>query len=301
MQKNRILKIILASLIPPLLLLGVMLFGGLNLGVDYSSSNVVSFKLSEEKEVEEVGSKLKELKNFDRIVAFDDNKYQVYFQNVSLEELNNLENDYSERIGSISEYQVFVYNPTTLILIGGRILYALYAITIIYLVLLAYLLKGRGISKMNLIWLLVGDLVLLALLILATIGIINAVGFLGLNINAQIVNYALTVFVYSILLNLIINRNLSLNTTSKLSDEWINSVNSLKSTEIKYYLLIGSTLVAFLAIKVDLLLLCSALAFIILYSMLIHIFLKPILIEWLLTGGKNFKLISKNKRLSKEW
>ena len=120
---------------------------------------------------------------------------------------------------------------------------------------------------MNLIWLLVGDLVLLALLILTTVGIINAIGFLGLNINAQIVNYALTIFVYSILLNLIINRDLSLNTSSKLSDEWINSVNSLKSTEIKYYLLIGSTLVAFLAIKVDLLLLCIALAFVILYSM----------------------------------
>ena len=301
MQKNRTIKIILASLIPPLLLLGVILFGGINLGVDYSSSNVVSFKLSEEKDVEEVSSKLKGLKNFDRIIAFDDNKYQVYYQNVSLGDLNNLEKDYSELFSSINEYQVFVYNPTTLILIGGRILYALYAITIIYLVLLAYLLKGRGLSKVNLIWLLVGDLVLLALLILTTVGIINAIGFLGLNINAQIVNYALTIFVYSILLNLIINRDLSLNTSSKLSDEWINSVNSLKSTEIKYYLLIGSTLVAFLAIKVDLLLLCIALAFVILYSMLIHIFLKPILIDWLLTGGKNFKLISKNKRLSKEW
>jgi hypothetical protein len=81
----------------------------------------------------------------------------------------------------------------------------------------------------------------------------------------------------------------------------IEAINSLKLSEIKYYLILGATLIAFLAIRLDLLLLIIALVFVVLYSMLIHIFLKPILIDWLLTGGKNFKLISKNKQLSKEW
>lgn len=301
MQKNRTLTIILASLIPLVVLLGLLLFGGLNLGVDYTSSNVVSFKLTGEKEVDEVRSRIKELGNFDRIDAFADGKYQVYYQNVSLEELSELEDEYTEKLGEISEYQVLVYNPTTLILIGGRILYGLYAITIIYLIFLAYLLKGSGISRVDLIWLLVGDVLLFAMLVLTTVGIVNAIGFLGLNINAQTVNYAFTIFLYSLFPNIIISRNLKLSISSILSNEWIDAINSLKMGEIKYYLVIGATLIAFLAIRVDLLLLIIALAFVLLYSMLLHIFLKPILIDWLLTGGKNFKLISKNKRLSKEW
>ncbi|HRN85925.1 MAG TPA: hypothetical protein PK863_01215 [Candidatus Dojkabacteria bacterium] len=301
MQKNRILTIVLASLIPLLALLGLLLFGGLNLGVDYASSNVVSFKLTEEKNVDEVSSKIKELSNFDRIDAFSDGKYQVYYQNVSLEELSELEDDYTEKLGDISEFQVLVYNPTTLILIGGRILYGLYALTIIYLIFLAYLLKGSGISRVNLIRLLVGDVLLFAMLVLTTIGIVNSIGFLGLNINAQTVNYSLTIFLYALFLNIIISRNLKLSITSKLSNEWIDAINSLKMGEIKYYVVIGATLIAFLAIRVDLLLLIIALAFVLLYSMLLHIFLKPILMDWLITGGKNFKLISKNKRLSKEW
>jgi len=300
-QKNRILTIVLASLIPLLALLGLLLFGGLNLGVDYASSNVVSFKLTEEKNVDEVSSKIKELSNFDRIDAFSDGKYQVYYQNVSLEELSELEDDYTEKLGDISEFQVLVYNPTTLILIGGRILYGLYALTIIYLIFLAYLLKGSGISRVNLIRLLVGDVLLFAMLVLTTIGIVNSIGFLGLNINAQTVNYSLTIFLYALFLNIIISRNLKLSITSKLSNEWIDAINSLKMGEIKYYVVIGATLIAFLAIRVDLLLLIIALAFVLLYSMLLHIFLKPILMDWLITGGKNFKLISKNKRLSKEW
>lgn len=301
MQKNRTLTIVLASLVPLLALLGLLLFGGLNLGVDYASSNVVSFKLTEEKNVDEVSSKIKELSNFDRIDAFSDGKYQVYYQNVSLEELSELEDDYTEKLGDISEFQVLVYNPTTLILIGGRILYGLYALTIIYLIFLAYLLKGSGISRVNLIWLLVGDVLLFAMLVLTTIGIVNSIGFLGLNINAQTVNYALTIFLYALFLNIIISRNLKLSITSKLSNEWIDAINSLKMGEIKYYVVIGATLISFLAIRIDLLLLIIALAFVLLYSMLLHIFLKPILIDWLITGGKNFKLISKNKRLSKEW
>jgi hypothetical protein len=301
LQKNRPLKIILASLIPLLVLLGVLLFGGLNLGVDYSSSNVVTFKLAEEKEIEEVRARIKELRTFDRIDAFEDGKYQIYYQNVSLEELSELEDDYTEKLGEVTEFQVLVYNPTTLILIGGRILYASYAVTIIYLVLLAYVLRGSGIPRASLIWLLVGDLILFAMLILSTVGIINLIGFLGLSINAQIVNYALTFFVFSLFLNIIITRNLKLSTSSKLATEWIEAINSLKLSEIKYYLILGATLIAFLAIRLDLLLLIIALVFVVLYSMLIHIFLKPILIDWLLTGGKNFKLISKNKQLSKEW
>lgn len=301
MQKNRTLTIVLASLVPLLALLGLLLFGGLNLGVDYASSNVVSFKLTEEKNVDEVSSKIKELSNFDRIDAFSDGKYQVYYQNVSLEELSELEDDYTEKLGDISEFQVLVYNPTTLILIGGRILYGLYALTIIYLIFLAYLLKGSGISRVNLFWLLVGDVLLFAMLVLTTIGIVNSIGFLGLNINAQTVNYALTIFLYALFLNIIISRNLKLSITSKLSNEWIDAINSLKMGEIKYYVVIGATLISFLAIRIDLLLLIIALAFVLLYSMLLHIFLKPILIDWLITGGKNFKLISKNKRLSKEW
>ncbi len=301
MQKNRTLTIVLASLVPLLALLGLLLFGGLYLGVDYASSNVVSFKLTEVKNVDEVSSKIKELSDFDRIDAFSDGKYQVYYQNVSLEELSELEDDYTEKLGDISEFQVLVYNPTTLILIGGRILYGLYALTIIYLIFLAYLLKGSGISRVNLIWLLVGDVLLFAMLVLTTIGIVNSIGFLGLNINAQTVNYALTIFIYALFLNIIISRNLKLSVTSKLSNEWIDAINSLKMGEIKYYVVIGATLIAFLAIRVDLLLLIIALAFVLLYSMLLHIFLKPILMDWLITGGKNFKLISKNKRLSKEW
>jgi len=300
-QKNRTLTIVLASLVPLLALLGLLLFGGLYLGVDYASSNVVSFKLTEVKNVDEVSSKIKELSDFDRIDAFSDGKYQVYYQNVSLEELSELEDDYTEKLGDISEFQVLVYNPTTLILIGGRILYGLYALTIIYLIFLAYLLKGSGISRVNLIWLLVGDVLLFAMLVLTTIGIVNSIGFLGLNINAQTVNYALTIFIYALFLNIIISRNLKLSVTSKLSNEWIDAINSLKMGEIKYYVVIGATLIAFLAIRVDLLLLIIALAFVLLYSMLLHIFLKPILMDWLITGGKNFKLISKNKRLSKEW
>lgn len=301
MQKNRPLKIILSSLIPLLVLLGLLLFGGLNIGVDYASSNVVSFRLDEVKDVNDIRTKIKEIRNFDRIDAFEDGKYQVYYQNVSLSELSELEDNYKEKLGEVTEYQVFIYNPTTLILIGGRILYALYAITIIYLVLVAYILRGSGISRASLIWLLVGDLILLAMLILATVGIVNVIGFLGLNINSQIVNYALTIFVYSLFLNIFISRNTKMSINSKLSDEWIDAINSLKMGEIKYYILIGATLIAFLAIRVDLLLLIIALAFVLLYSMLLHIFLKPILIDWLITGGKNFKLISKNKRLSKEW
>lgn len=301
MQKNRPLKIILSSLIPLLVLLGLLLFGGLNIGVDYASSNVVSFRLDEVKDVNDIRTKIKKIRNFDRIDAFEDGKYQVYYQNVSLSELSELEDNYKEKLGEVTEYQVFIYNPTTLILIGGRILYALYAITIIYLVLVAYILRGSGISRASLIWLLVGDLILLAMLILATVGIVNVIGFLGLNINSQIVNYALTIFVYSLFLNIFISRNTKMSINSKLSDEWIDAINSLKMGEIKYYILIGATLIAFLAIRVDLLLLIIALAFVLLYSMLLHIFLKPILIDWLITGGKNFKLISKNKRLSKEW
>lgn len=301
MLKNKSLKIILASLIPPVLLIGALLFMGLNLGVDYSSSNVVSFKLTQEKDVNEVTSKLRELHSFDRIDAYEDGKFQVYYQNVSLEKLNEFKTQYSEKLGEVVEYQVYVYNPTTLILIGGRILYGLYSVIIIYLVLLAYLLKGSGISRESLIWLLVNDLLLFAMLILTTVGIINAMGFLNLNINSQIVSYAMTIFLYSIFLNLIITRSMNIKSSSKLSDEWIDTLNSMKTSEIKIYLTIGATLVAFLAIKTDLLLLVISLSFVLLYSMLLHIFLKPILIDWLLTGGKNFKLVSTNKRLSKEW
>ena len=301
MLKNKSLKIILASLIPPVLLIGALLFAGLNLGVDYSSSNVVSFKLTQEKDINEVTSKLRELHSFDRIDSYEDGKLQVYYQNVSLEKLNEFKTQYSEKLGEVVEYQVYVYNPTTLILIGGRILYGLYSVIIIYLVLLAYLLKGSGISRERLIWLLVNDLLLFAMLILTTVGIINAIGFLNLNINSQIVSYAMTIFLYSIFLNLIITRSMNIKSSSKLSDEWIDTLNSMKTSEIKIYLIIGATLVAFLAIKTDLLLLVISLSFVLLYSMLLHIFLKPILIDWLLTGGKNFKLISSNKRLSKEW
>lgn len=301
MQKNNSLKIILASLIPLLILVGAVLFMGLNLGVDYATSNVISFQYSGDKSIDAIRENITELKRYDRIDTFADGKYQVYYQNVSLEELEALEDDIADNVGSISDFQVFVYNPTTLILIGGRIMYGLYAAVLIYLIYLAYILKGSGITRANLIWLLVGDLLLFGILIITTAGLINSLGYLGLNINSQIVSFGLTIFLYSILLNVLISRNFTIKSNSKLSIEWVDAVNSSKFGEIRNYLILGSTLVAYLALRMDYLLLVLVLAFTLLYSLLLHVFLKPLLIDWLINGGKNLKLISKNKRLSKEW
>lgn len=301
MQKNNSLKIILASLIPLLILVGAVLFMGLNLGVDYATSNVISFQYSGDKSIDAIRENITELKRYDRIDTFADGKYQVYYQNVSLEELEALEDDIADNVGSISDFQVFVYNPTTLILIGGRIMYGLYAAVLIYLIYLAYILKGSGITRANLIWLLVGDLLLFGMLIITTAGLINSLGYLGLNINSQIVSFGLTIFLYSILLNVLISRNFTIKSNSKLSIEWVDAVNSSKFGEIRNYLILGSTLVAYLALRMDYLLLVLVLAFTLLYSLLLHVFLKPLLIDWLINGGKNLKLISKNKRLSKEW
>jgi len=294
-------KIVIIWLLPIVLLVGFLIYSGLNLGVDYSSANVIAFKLSEERPAQEVKEELRNIRDFSRIDVLEGNIFYIYYQNVSLEELSAMKEELTTSFGELAEFQVFVYNPATLISIVDRIIYALYATMIIYLALIAYQLKNSGIIREKLIWFLLSEFLIAGSFVFVLLGILNVLSLFNIQITATLISYTLMILVFGLLLNLFLTRDLLFKSASKLVPE-VEDVNDKFSDKyLKYYLPLGLLLLALLLVDTDFPILIVLYVLGIFYSVFLFLKLKPLLLDWLVTNSKQHNPFSGRKFFRKEW
>lgn len=286
---------------PLVVLAGLMLFRGLSLGIDYSSSNVIQFELTENLPIDEVEDKLKQYEDFSRLEMMGESEYRVYYQNVNLERLESLQTELEKDLGKLTNFQVLVYNPTTLVLITGRIFYGIYAGVVIYLIYLAYLLRGKGLSREKLIWLLLADFLIVSSIGFLVAGLLNSVDIFDISISATTISFGLGVLLYAIFLNLLLSVRFSIKGAASITQSWKDSVTNFRRQQLKYYVLTGCCLIALVLFDQK----YSPLAFVLVvtlaYSLFLSFKLKPVLIDWLLSGSKQFKPFAKSRFLAKKW
>ncbi len=295
---RRILGLIL---IPLLLIIGINLYVGFNPGVEYASANVVDIQLTKRSSYIEVSDAFKGIKNYSKFEAFDNNSYKIYYQNVSIEELNGIEDDLEAKLGTLNNFEVLSYKPTTLVMISDRIFYGIYALTVVYLAYLALILKKSGITRDKLIGVLLTDVVLFVLQLVIIAGLVNLLGLSSYKLSPTIVTFCLGTLMLSILPNIVITQNLSENYRSDILNGWRESVKRFINLKLKFLVLIGIGFLSFTAIELTLLPILPVSFLVFTYSLYLYAYGKPVLLEWILNGLKANRFISKNKLLRKEW
>lgn len=293
--------IVIIWLLPIILLIGLLAYLGLNLGVDYTSANVISFQLAEPRSAQEVKEKLREIREFSRIDVFEEGRFYLYYQNVSLEDLSAMEEEIGSSLGELSDFQVFVYRPTTLVLITDRIVYALYATMVIYLVLIAYQLKNSGITREKLIWFLLAEFLIAVSVVVVLFGLLNMLVLVNIQITANLIVYALTILMFGLLLNIFLTRDLTFKTSSKLVPEVQDASDRFSHNYLQYYLLFGLLLSAILFADLRFVMLIVVCIAVIFYCVFLFLKLKPVLLAWLVANSKQHNPFSGRKFFTKEW
>ncbi len=296
--KNK--NILLLWLLPVLILMGYLLYSGLNFGVDYVSSNVVTFTTKDDHSIDEVAGVIKSEKNFSRINSMEGNVFQVFFQNVDIEDLKSMEDSISAELGELSDFQVMIYKPTTIIFITERIVYALYVGVLIYIAFLAFQLKGSGITREKLLWFLLTEFLVLVSGILLILGTINILSVIGVQITATVILFTLAILIYAISFNVFLTRGMSFK-SSQIVPEVVEMSNRFHRNYLRYYALLGLLVVSLLFVQVELLTLIILSIVTTSYFMLLFLRIKPLMLEWFISNAQQRNPFSKSKFFSKEW
>lgn len=294
-------RIIALVLFPILLLIGINLFVGLNLGVEYTSANIISIQLSKESNYDDVSKVFKELKIYSKFEGFDNNSYKVYYQNVSLEDLSKMKGDLEAQLGTLNTFEVLSYKPTTLVMISDRIFYGTYAVVVIYLAYLAYVLKDSGITRDRLIGIIVTDIVLLVFQLLMIVGLVNLIGLSSYKITPMVITFCLGTLMLSVLPNILLTHDFSENYRSDIIGGWEDSSKSFTTSKLRILVMIGIGFMLFTAVGVELLSILPVIVIGFSYSLFLYLYAKPILLDWIIRGLKSNRFISNNKLLRKEW
>lgn len=297
-KKSRVLAL---ALIPLMLLIGINIFIGFNLGAEYASANVINIQLSEQSSYSEVSNVFRELKTYSKFEAFENNSFKAYYQNVTLDELNQMKDDLGSKLGTINSFEVLSYKPTTLVMISDRIFYGIYAVTLIYLAYLAYILRKSGITRDRLIGILVTDVVALVFQFAMTAGLVNLLGLSSYKLSPSIVTFCLGILMLSVLPNILITHNLSENYRSDIIGGWEDSAKNFIASKLKFLVLTGIGFLLFASIWLGLLVILPISIIVFIYSLSLFVYAKPLILEWILNGIKSNRFISKNKLLRKEW
>lgn len=292
---------LLLVLVPILLLIGINLFVGINLGTEYTSANVINVRLSEQSNYENVSNAFRELKEYSEFEGFDNNSYKVYYQNVNLDELSQMEDSLEAKLGTLETFEVLSYKPTTLVMISDRIFYCIYAATVIYLAYLAYILKNSGITRNRLIGIIVTDIILLVFQLVMTTGLTNLIGLSSYKLSPSIVTFCLGTLMLGVLPNILLTNNLRENYRSDIVGGWRESVNSFTTSKLKFLVLIEIGFLLFISVKLELLSILPIPIIVFIYSLYLYLQGKPFLLKWILNGLKSNRFISNNKLLRKEW
>lgn len=301
-MKNLTNRTILISwLLPIVVLIGYLLFSGLNLGVDYASANVITFQTVEDKTSEEVRDAVSSIRSFSKISSLEGNSFQVYFQNVSLEELGSMEDEIATELGEIVDFQVLTYKPATLIFITDRIIYALYVIVVTYMVLLALRVKGSGITREKLVWFLLTEFLAVVSVLLVLMGTINVISILGIQITVPLITFALAILFLGLMLNVFLTRDMSLKPSSRVVSEVFANVEKFKKLYLKYYLLLALLLLSVLFADMQHLTLVILGSVVVLYCVFVFLRLKPLMLEWFIANSKKHNPFVKSKFFSREW
>ena len=294
-------RIIALVLFPILLLIGINLFVGLNLGVEYTSANIISIQLSKESNYDDVSKVFKELKIYSKFEGFDNNSYKVYYQNVSLEDLSKMKGDLEAQLGTLNTFEVLSYKPTTLVMISDRIFYGTYAVVVIYLAYLAYVLKDSGITRDRLIGIIVTDIVLLVFQLLMIVGLVNLIGLSSYKITPMVITFCLGTLMLSVLPNILLTHDFSENYRSDIIGGWEDSSKSFTTSKLRILVMIGIGFMLFTAVGVELLTILPVIVIGFSYSLFLYLYAKPILLDWIIRSLKSNRFISNNKLLRKEW
>lgn len=294
-------EIIILWFLPILLLLGFVAYSGLNMGVDYSSANVISMRITSEKSVNEVKKELQNIRQFSRIDVLEGGQFYIYYQNVSIDDLKAMEDDLTTAFGELEEFRVFIYNPTTLVLITDRIIYALYITMFIYLILIAYQLKGSGITREKLIWFLLTELLVAGSFTLILFLLLNSLEIFNIQITSSLIIYTLTTFVFGLFLNIFLTRDLFFKPASKLTPEVEESNDRFLYKYQKYYLSLGLLLLALFLIDTEYMPLVIIYILAVFYSMFLFVKVKPLLLNYLVTNSNKHNPFSSRKFFKKEW
>lgn len=294
-------RIIALVLFPILLLIGINLFVGLNLGVEYTSANIISIQLSKESNYDDVSKVFKELKIYSKFEGFDNNSYKVYYQNVSLEDLSKMKGDLEAQLGTLNTFEVLSYKPTTLVMISDRIFYGTYAVVVIYLAYLAYVLKDSGITRDRLIGIIVTEIVLLVFQLLMIVGLVNLIGLSSYKITPIVITFCLGTLMLSVLPNILLTHDFSENYRSDIIGGWEDSSKSFTTSKLRILVMIGIGFMLFTAVGVELLTILPVIVIGFSYSLFLYLYAKPILLDWIIRSHKSNRFISNNKLLRKEW
>lgn len=301
-MKNLSWRIILIIwLVPILLVAGLFLYFGLNLGVEYSSANVVDFQLKKDEPALGVEEFLKSIKNFSRLDILDENRYIVYYQNVDLKDLDAVKESLIEQFGEMGSFNIYIYNPTTLQFMIERILYAVYAFIVTYLIAVAYQLKGSKITRGNLIWFLLTEVLVIIFNITFLFGLLNTFSLLISKIGSTEILFAFTILIFSMLFNLFFTKDLVLNETEQIMGEFEKTASYYKKHYLAYFLLFGILLILVLFVKIQLIAFAIPLLISLVYSEFLFIKLRPILFDWLISHTYKHSVLANSKFFKKEW
>ena len=292
LRNNKTKLSVILWLLPLILLIVVAAGFNLNFGTDYASANVATFHI-EDRDLDEIEG----IQGYSNIKEYENGRIEVYYQNRELASLLEIE----EKNEGLKDFQVFEYKPTTLIMIQERILFAIYATLIVYIIALAYLLKNKGIKREQMVWILLCDILLLTSIFVFTFGLVNVVGFTKLKINSTDVMMSLAVIFYTTVVNLFLALLFSKNNSGKLTTSIEKSIIKFKQLYLKYYIMLGLLFFGLLFINDEMLYYSPVLFVSVAYALFVYLVIKPIFFSWLINGSDTFKPLSKSKFFNKKW
>lgn len=295
--KQNIRQIII-WLLPILILAIVTAVIGLKLGVDFASANVLQVTFGEAITKQEINEIMQPVGRPIKIEFFDNGRTNIYFQNVSLEELGNSEVLETER-SDVSDLAVFAYEPTTLIYINYRIVYGLLIGFFAYLVLMAYILRGKGINRFSLVQNLFVDLLLALSLVFVIFGMINMLGLVGVLVSTSTLTFGLSYLVFLATLNALIASQVKTE-TNDLLNQWTEASQYFIKNTFRNYVLAGLILLSISFVELQMLWLIPVFVLAFVYTVYLFTQIKLVLIGTLKNLFSKTKL-GKNTFLSKTW
>lgn len=297
MKKNY--KQLLIWLLPLILLLGALGVGGLNLGVDFAQANVIQLKLTETITKQEINEIVSPIGKPAKIELFSDGQVNIFFQNVNLDSLQEFEDEFLESRSDMTNFQVFEYEPTTLIFINERILYGLFVAIVAYMGLISYTFRGKGILRYNLLAILIVDFLLIVSLLLSIFLSLNLLGYVGLPISASVITFGLSFLVYLSVMNLII-ATLSKNESGSIVNRWKSSSIRFVDKALKFVVLVSLVIISTTAVEIQMLWMIPVFAFNFVYAVVLFTQIKLVLLAGLSSMLERTKFV-KNSSLVKEW
>ena len=286
---------------------GLLVLGGLNQGTDLDTSVLIEVVLDHEDSPEKISNEVSKVKQPSKVEKVGTSRFWIYTQNVDDSQLEQVNNNISENMGAVVEFNVYSHTPGHLFAVYNNPFYISAALIFLFgFIYFAYINKGLSLTRFRVIGLFTLEVLTLVLTALGLTSIAMAFGYLGFNIEFR----TILIFVLGLGLQAFISlfiyfrwravftkegeANLGVSWLGYVKKDWPTSV--FVTTAMFVVILLP-----WLVFKLPLILAFVYLLFSLLLAIYSQLLLMPQLLKGLEKLIRKFKMDERPGMLAKEW